>query len=78
MIIATFTKKFTSGVLVGLTHTSTISFVSREAANEWQTGVQANIQAGKLNYALVEFGINGDYRHPADLARNEDFSEFTV
>ena len=57
-VTATFTRKFTRGVLVGICHNDKLTFVSRQSAYEWLEGVSANIAAGVLDYMLVEFSVS--------------------
>lgn len=57
-VTATFTRKFTRGVLVGIYHNDKLTFVSHQSAYEWLEGVSANIASGALDYMLVEFSVS--------------------
>lgn len=48
-----FTRRFTSGHLVGLEHQDKLTFVSRAAAEDWLAKVVAAGESGRLNYKIV-------------------------
>jgi hypothetical protein len=52
-----FTRTFTRGNLIGLTHRDSIKHVSRERAEAWLAGVNANSEAGRLDYRITEHVI---------------------
>ena len=52
-----FTRTFTRGNLVGLTHRDSIKHVSLDRAELWLEGVEAISKAGLLDYRITEHVI---------------------
>jgi hypothetical protein len=52
-----FTREFTSGTLVGLTHDDSIGFCTRLDAEEWVSSISRQNAAGKLNYRVVKWSV---------------------
>ncbi len=49
-----FTREFTKGLLKGIRHIDSLSFVSVESAENWRKGIARNHKRGSLNYKLVD------------------------
>jgi hypothetical protein len=52
----TFTREFTKGSLMGLTHEDTVGFCTEADAEEWVAAVNRNNAAGKVNYRVIKWG----------------------
>jgi hypothetical protein len=52
-----FTREFTSGCLVGMTHEDEIGFCSSVDCDEWVSAVNRNNKAGKVDYKVVSWRI---------------------
>lgn len=52
-VTLSFTKRFTRGLLEGLTHSDTLRFVDVESACRWIAGVTENSSKKRLDYRLV-------------------------
>lgn len=50
-----FTREFTSGHLVGLTHDDEIGFCRASDGDEWISSVNQQNAAGKLNYRVTKW-----------------------
>jgi hypothetical protein len=59
MVTLYLTKTFRSGALVGLSHTSSLDFVSVARATEWVKAVKGN---RKLNYDLTDHSFQSYQR----------------
>jgi len=54
-----FTREFTSGMLVGLTHDDKIGFCEASSAHEWVSSVNRANAKGKLDYKVIKFAVRG-------------------
>lgn len=52
-----FTREFTKGTLVGLTHEDSIGFCSATACNEWVSAVNRANKAGKVDYKVISWKV---------------------
>jgi hypothetical protein len=53
----TFTREFTAGLLVGLTHADTIGFCRAADGDEWVASVNRANAAGKVNYRVIKWSV---------------------
>ena len=54
-----FTREFTKGTLVGMTHDDTIGFCSVFDAEEWVSSVNAANRKGKVEYRVIKWSVSG-------------------
>ncbi len=52
-----FTREFTDGNLVGLTHDDTIGFCRASDADEWVSSVNRANKSGKVNYRVIKWSV---------------------
>jgi len=52
-----FTREFTSGSFVGMTHDDQIGFCSLFDAEEWVSSVNRANKAGKVNYRVTKWVV---------------------
>jgi hypothetical protein len=52
-----FTREFTAGTLVGLTHEDTIGFCHGSDADEWVSSVNRANKAGKVDYKVIRWCV---------------------
>jgi hypothetical protein len=50
-----FTREFTRGTLVGLTHDDAIGFCRASDADEWVSSVNRANRAGKVDYKVIRW-----------------------
>lgn len=56
-----FEKRFTAGILEGLTYNGKLSFVNRESANRWMAAVSGkDIKTGGDTYHYTVFTVGGE------------------
>ena len=53
----TFTREFTSGSLVGLTHDDHLGFCREADAHEWVSSVNQANKRGTLDYKVIAFAV---------------------
>lgn len=52
-----FTKEFTTGLLLGLQHSSSMSFTSAAEAITWVRAVNSRNEEGKADYRVIAFQV---------------------
>ena len=57
MITLHFTRLFTQGTLIGLTHRDKITFPDTAHAEDWLGSIKRAHQKGKLDYRVIESEI---------------------
>lgn len=63
-ITVTFERVFTKGALEGLTQRDAIGFSSRESAEAWLEGIEANEAKGELAYYIRDVGFRANTAEP--------------
>lgn len=52
-----FTREFTKGTLLGLTHDDSLGFCVELDAEEWVSAVNANNRKGSVDYKVVSWKV---------------------